>query len=434
MRRAIINVRLYDFEQYIDNAYVVFDKDILAVGTMSDYRDNGLETIDGRGQLLMPGLVCGHTHIYSTFARGLSLPFNPKNFQDVLDQLWWKLDRELDNDMTYHSGIVAGVDFVKNGVTTLIDHHASGADIIGSLEALYQAVGEVVGLRGIYAFEVSDRFYVESAIEENIGFAANYHCDKARGLFGLHASMSLSTPTLVKVRENLGALPIHIHVAESKLDVQDCQKKYGKTIIERLDEHELINKDSIIVHAIHVTDHELEIIKKRDAVIAVNVSSNMNNGVGIPDIMNFQSHGVRLMLGNDGLSSGMAHEYLSAYYAMHHLGHSPIAFGLGALKEMIAEGYRYAGAKLNIKLGKIKTGYAADFLLLPYDPPTPMNADNAFGHLFFGLFHSFKPKDVYVGGKPIVINYGLADVEIKKQYAKAIEQSQRLWNKLGPKE
>ena len=246
--------------------------------------------------------------------------------------------------------------------------------------------------------------------------------------------MSLATPTLVKVHEKLGGLPIHIHVAESKLDVQDCRKKYGMTIIERLDQHGLINSDSIIVHAIHVTDQELEIIKKRDAIVAVNVSSNMNNGVGIPNIMNFHNHGVRVMVGNDGLAYGMAHEYLAAYYAMHHQGHSPVAFGLAALKDMIEEGYRYAGARLNVKLGKIIPGYAADFLLLPYDPPTPMNGDNALGHLFFGLFHSFKPKNVYVGGKPIVTNFDLVDDKVKKQYAQAIEQSQRLWNKLLPKE
>ena len=118
--KAIINVRIYDYQNYIENGYVVFDKNIIKVGKMSEFKNEGYSLIDGKGQLLLPNFVCAHSHIYSIFARGLALPFNPKNFQEILDQMWWKLDSQIDNDITYYSGIAAGSEFLLNGVSTVI--------------------------------------------------------------------------------------------------------------------------------------------------------------------------------------------------------------------------------------------------------------------------------------------------------------------------
>ncbi|MCX5774858.1 MAG: amidohydrolase family protein, partial [Firmicutes bacterium] len=151
MIKAIINARIYDFKDYIENGFVLFDNQIIATGAMKDFKNEGFKIIDGTGQIVMPSLVCGHAHIYSTFARGLALPFNPKNFQEILDQLWWKIDRQIDNETTYYSGIIASVEFMKNGVTTIIDHHASGKEITGSLESLKKAVCDQAHLRGIFA-------------------------------------------------------------------------------------------------------------------------------------------------------------------------------------------------------------------------------------------------------------------------------------------
>ena len=124
--KAIINARIYDYDKYIENGYVVFDKKIVKVGEMKSFKNNGYQLIDAKGQMLLPNFVCAHSHIYSIFARGLALPFNPKNFQDILNQMWWKLDSQIDNEITYYSGIAAGSEFLLNGVTTVIDHHASG--------------------------------------------------------------------------------------------------------------------------------------------------------------------------------------------------------------------------------------------------------------------------------------------------------------------
>jgi cytosine/adenosine deaminase-related metal-dependent hydrolase len=429
MIKAIINTKIYDFNQFIDNGYIIFDDKIIEVGQMDVFKDLGYEIIDGYDHLVMPGLITAHTHIYSTFARGMSVPFHPKNFQEILDQLWWKLDRNLDNQATYYSAIVSAVDHMKNGVTTLIDHHASGIDILGSLDALKKAVVDQAHLRGVFAFETSDRFPVKKAIKENIDFSKNNKSTFTKGLFGLHASMSLSEDTLRQVKEVIGDMPIHIHVAESVLDEEDCNKKYKESILKRLERHGLLNPKSIIAHAIYVNDEELEIIKKHDCVIAVNFSSNMNNSVGVPPLKKFRDHDIPVIIGNDGISSAITTEYLALYYQTHLLDQTPNLFGLDELKQMIHDTYDYVNQILDIKSGKLEKGYEADLLMIPYIAPTPIDTHNAFGHLFFGLFHSFKPKDVYVSGYQVVKNYDV-DNKLKSQYKAASTYAEKLWEKI----
>lgn len=430
---ALINVRIFDYENYIESGYVVFDEHVQEVGKMSDFKNKGYKVIDGKGQLLMPNFVCAHSHIYSIFARGLILPYNPKNFQEILDQMWWKIDREIDNPVSYYSGIAAGSEFLLNGVTTIIDHHASGKDILGSLTALKKALDNTLHLRSILCFETSDRYNVNECIKENISFANRYHTSHVSGLFGMHASMSLSEDTLKKVSKKLKDLPIHIHVAESDMDVVDSETKYHTSIIERLDKHNLINKDSLIVHGVFLSDKELDIIKNRKAYMVVNTTSNLNNAVGITDIKKFIDKGIPVMVGNDGLSSSMAIEYQNAMYLTHLKNASPTALNVGHILTMINNAYDYSSRRLGIKLGKIKSGYVSDFMLVNYTPFTEMNSGNAFGHIFYGLFPNFRPNDVYVDGKRLVKSGELVSLKVKTELIESRKYSETLWKRVKEK-
>ena len=430
---ALINVRIFDYENYIESGYVVFDEHVQEVGKMSEFKNKGYKVIDGKGQLLIPNFVCAHSRIYSIFARGLILPFYPKNFQEILDQMWWKLDREIDNPVTYYSGIAAGSEFLLNGVTTIIDHHASGRDIIGSLTALKKALDNTLHLRSILCFETSDRFDINECIKENISFANRYHTSHVAGLFGMHASMSLSEETLKKVSRKLKDLPIHIHVAESDMDEKDSCAKYKTSIIERLDKHSLINKDSLIVHGVFLSDKELDIIKERKAYMVVNTTSNLNNAVGITDIKKFLDKGIPVMIGNDGLSSSMAIEYQNAMYLTHLKNESPTALNVGHILGMINNAYDYASKRLGIKLGKIKSGYVSDFMLVNYTPFTEMNSGNAFGHIFYGLFPNFRPNDVYVDGKRLVKSGEIVSQKAKNELIESRKYSETLWKRVKEK-
>ncbi|MBC7959580.1 MAG: amidohydrolase family protein, partial [Vallitaleaceae bacterium] len=262
--KVLKNVCFYDFKNFERQAYIVFDEHILKIGKMKDFDENAYKStiiIDAENHLVMPSLVVGHTHLYATLSRGLSVPFNPNDFKELLQQLWWRIDAQLEEKSIYASGLVGAIDYVKNGVTTLIDHHASGLMIEGSLEILKKAVVEDVGLRGAFCFETSDRFDIDACIRENESFIlnhagnagvydeqsqenhANYQSKQsnpsdrinpskqsnpnhpsnlAKGLFGAHAMLTLSEVTLRKIKAEIGDTPLHIHVAESLQDEKEC--------------------------------------------------------------------------------------------------------------------------------------------------------------------------------------------------------------------
>ena len=425
--KAIINVRIYDYNRYIENGFVVFDKKIVKVGPMSEFIDDGYVISDGQGQLLLPNFVCNHAHIYSIFARGLSLPFRPTNFLQILEQMWWKIDAQIDNNTTYYSGICAGKEFIENGVTTVIDHHASGLDISRSLTMLKKSLVDDLGLRAILCFETSDRFPVTQCIKENMSFLKKNKSEHVAGLFGMHASMTLSDKTLSNISKHLDGNPIHIHVAESVMDEKDSFDRYHMSIINRLDKHNLLNPNSLIVHGVDISDSELDLVAKHNAYMVVNTTSNMNNAVGLPNINNYLKHGVKVLVGNDGLSSNMATEYLNVLYTTHLYNGTPTAMGLGDLLTMINNSYEYAGNMLGIKLGKIEEDYEADFMLVPYKPFTEMDDTNAFGHIFYGLYPSLRPNDVYASGKLLLKNRKIVSRRVNKLFEEAKEESKKLW-------
>ena len=426
--KAIINARIYDYVRYIENGYLIYDDKIIEVGEMESFKNEGFEKVeDFKGDLLMPTFVCAHSHIYSIFARGLSLPFNPQNFQDILDQMWWKLDAQLDNKMTYYSGIAAGSEFLLNGVTTVIDHHASG-EITGSLSALRKAFVGPLKMRGIFCFETSDRYDVKKCIKENVSFAKKH---PGEGLFGMHASMSISDKTLkaiVKARENT---PLHIHVAESKMDEDDSLEKYGKTIMKRLEDSGALINESLIVHGVHLSDEELEIVKRNKCYMVVNTTSNMNNAVGLPYVKKYLDYNIPVMVGNDGLNSNMASEYMNVMFSGHLKAESPIALSVGDVRDMIRNAYDYVSKRLHINLGEFKKGFEADFMRVHYTPFTKMDESNAMGHIVFGLFPNFKPKDVYTYGQKRVKDYKIASKSLEKQVLEARKYADELWTKLG---
>lgn len=428
--KALINVRIYDYNKYIENGFIIFDNEIREVGEMKDFSPRyDLEVIDGNGDMVLPSFVCAHAHIYSIFARGLALPFNPKNFQDILDQLWWKIDAQIDNDITYYSGIAAASEFLLNGVTSVIDHHASG-EILGSLSSLKKAVSDVAHMRGIYCFETSDRYNVDECVKENRDFLLNNHDEHSAGLFGMHASMSLSNESLELIRDNLAGGQIHCHVAESKMDEQDSLHKYGLRIIERLDKYNLLSPNSLIVHGVDLNDAELDIIAKSGAWMVVNTTSNMNNAVGLPNVKSYLDHNIPVMVGNDGLNSNMASELMNVFYTSHLKNETPKELNLGDVLKMIHNSYEYVSSRLNIKLGRFEKGYKADLLRVKYSPFTLMNKDNAFGHVFYGLYPNFKPSHVYIDGNEVVKDYRLCSKKLLEDLEIAKDYSRKLWDKV----
>ncbi|MDO4556981.1 MAG: amidohydrolase family protein, partial [Lachnospiraceae bacterium] len=215
--------RQEDMPYLEEGCVLVEDNKISKIGStkelLSKYPDS--EFIDAKGGVIMPGLINAHNHIYSTMSRGISVNgYSPKNFLDILDGMWWNIDRHLTLTQTKYSALATYLDCIKNGVTTVFDHHASYKEISGSLFAIADAAKEL-GVRTCLCYEISDRDGEEKmreAVKESedfIHFAQQDSTDMVKAMMGMHASFTLSSKTLEYcAKHKPEEIGYHIHVAE----------------------------------------------------------------------------------------------------------------------------------------------------------------------------------------------------------------------------
>lgn len=390
--KALIHATLYDFETFRPDAYVLFGDHIAEVGPMASF-PGADQVVDVAGAWVMPGLVAGHTHFYSAFARGWSPPFSPQNFTQLLEQLWWRLDRALDLEAVAFSGRVGALASLKAGVTTVVDHHASGT-IEGSLTALRNAVVAETGLRGLFAFETSDRFDLEACLAENRSFAKHPGARSA-GMLGLHAGLTLSDASLDRIARTTN-LPVHVHLAEAPED---------RGTAARLEARGLWRPGSLAVHGVHLAPGEAELLAQRDVALALNPSSNLNNGVGLPDLPALRTAGVAVTLGTDGLGFSLGPEVRNLVFSQRHRAADPRVAGLDDVVTVLRNTWDWAGSLLGCRLGRLQAGYEADLVVVDYEAPTPLSADNALGHWFFGLLESWRPRHVWVAGTALLTDF-----------------------------
>lgn len=262
------------------------------------------------------GLVCAHHHLYSALARGMPAPpRTPEAFLDILELVWWRLDRALDLEILRWSAMLGAVEALERGCTAIIDHHESPEAIEGSLSVIADACAEV-GVRVSCAYGVTDRHPpghdLAGGMTEGAkrGLAENdrYLAAGGRGMVGIHAAFTCSDETLaaaadLATRHGVG---VHVHVAEGPGDVG---------AVERLRPHAA--DDWLLIHGVHLPDdHGLP------GTIVHNPRSNMNNAVGYAAPTRFTN---RVALGTDGIGADMLDEFRVAYVRLreHDVRESP---------------------------------------------------------------------------------------------------------------
>jgi putative selenium metabolism protein SsnA len=439
----IINAFLAPFgekNKLIENAALYIEGDRIAeIGDTTDlaqkYRD--AETLDARGQLVMPGNICAHTHFYGAFARGLAVPGEPpRDFPEVLGRLWWPLDKALrDLDVRY-SALVSLVDAIRHGTTTLIDHHASPNAIHGSLNQIADAVEEA-GIRACLCYEVSDRDGAECAregIRENVRFIGAVPQRKSPLLaatFGLHASLTLSDETLAhcvaSVPEGAG---FHIHAAEGVADQEDSLHKSGKRVIERLRDADILGPRTILAHCVHVDPWEMEILRDTGTWVTHQPRSNMNNAVGVADVPAMLRGGVNVGLGNDGFSNDMFTE-MKTTYLVHKLyrGDPRVMGGYDVMKLAYANNSRLCRVFWpSAPLGELSFGAYADLIFVDYYPFTQLTAGNLPWHILFGISGSLVTTTI-VGGRVLMRDHQLLTLDEAGIAAQARELSAEVWRR-----
>jgi putative selenium metabolism protein SsnA len=388
--------------------------------------DEGVLDLDGG--LVMPGLVNAHTHLYSALARGMPGPAaHPRNFREILERVWWRLDRALDEEMVFLSALVGAAEAALSGTTVLVDHHSSPSFIRGSLVCLKRAI-ESVGLRSVLCYEVTDRNGPEgrdAGAEENVAFQHHDQTPLTRGMIGGHASFTLSDESLSRLARAVRdtGSSVHVHVAEDAADVSDARDRYGCSVPERLDRHGLIGARALLAHCVHLHPDEVQDVHTKGAWIAHNPRSNMNNTVGYAPVAAMR----RAALGTDGMDQDMWAEARAAFLKMREAGRDD---AYSAALEMLAGGHRLAAALFGIPFGKLDVGGPADLVVLDYRPPTRLHSENLAGHVLFGLDRSHV-RSVLVAGRWVVSDRRLTAVDMRAAFARAREVAPALWQRMA---
>jgi len=371
--------------------------------------------LDCRGKLVTHAFANAHHHVYSALARGMPPPpRTPQNFAEILQLIWWRLDKALDLEMIRASALYTAMQCAKNGVTFVIDHHASPNAIPGSLEIIANAF-ERVGVSHLLCYELSDRDGPDSA-QKGLQETERY-LQKHQGLVGLHASFTVGDALLEKAvslaeEYNSG---IHVHVAEDAIDEQDSLDKYGRRVIERYADAGLLNfSKTILAHCLHLNEKERATLATSNAWVVQNTESNLNNNVGL-----FDGRGLdRIMLGTDGMHSDMLRSAQAAYF---------VGQGRGVSPDDIYRRFRNVHRYLD------DNNFSGDgennLVIMDYDSPTEINQNNFLSHFIYGL-ESRHVESVISKGKLVVKNRKLMDIDESEIQKFSIEMSRRLWKKL----
>jgi putative selenium metabolism protein SsnA len=416
---------------------VIKGSKIAAVGSGLGKGVTADKVFDGTGRIVFPGIVCSHHHIYSALSRGIMAPVGPTpDFMSILKNLWWRLDRAVDEDVLHFSTLTAAMDALRCGTTSIIDHHASPEFIEGSLDVVRQGM-ELLGIRGATCYEVTDRHGREgmlAGIEENRRFALEIQSDADRGVgrrlveahIGGHAPCTLPEEACEQMSDVIKETGrgLHLHVAEDRYDVSHSHAVYGEDIVARLDRHGLVNSRTLLVHGVHLSEGEIDIINRRDGFLIHNARSNMNNAVGynrnLPKLRN-------LALGTDGIGADMYAELQGAYFKHKDEG-GP--WWPGSFLSALQAGNRILERSFGESFGRLEPGYMADVVIARYQAPTPLVPENIAGHFVFGM-NAGITETVIVDGR-VVLEEGEfpEDIDELAIAAGEREQGKLLWKRM----
>ena len=425
---------------YLENGGVAVEgAKILEVGETAALKAKypQAEFIDAKGMVIMPAFINAHSHIYSGLARGLSIKgHNPTNFFEVLDGMWWNIDRHLTLEDTRRSAYTTYIDSIKTGCTTVFDHHASYCEIEGSLFAI-EEVAKELGVRTCLCYEVSDRdgeAKCDAAIQENADFIA--HCEKeqdpmVKAMFGGHALFTISDRTFEKmVKANNGRTGFHIHVAEGMNDVYDSLQKYGTRSVNRLLNQGILGPKTLLGHCIHVNPAEMDIIKETGTMVVNNPESNMGNAVGCSPILQMIQKGILVGMGTDAYTFDMLESLKVALIIQRHHACLPNVAWC-EVTDMLFKNNREICAKyFPDPLGILKAGAAADVIVMDYKPFTPFGGDNIDGHMIFGMTGR-QCETTMCNGRLLMKDRQLIGIDEEAVNARTLEVSKKLWGRLN---
>jgi cytosine/adenosine deaminase-related metal-dependent hydrolase len=364
--------------------------------------------LEAVGAHITPGCVNAHTHLYSGLAPlGMPSPEpSPTCFVEILERVWWKLDRALDPDSLRASAQLYVANALLAGTTTIVDHHESPGMIEGSLDVLASAYDQL-GARGLLAYGATERNHGRSeaiaGLAECARFARHGATDTVHAAVALHASFTVSDETIADAAALCSELDavMHVHVAEDGADVVDARERGYAGPLERLERLGAVPEGSILAHGIHLSEDQVQRASDRGCWWVHNPRSNEGNEVGYAASLQASS---RVALGTDGWPAEMTVE-------------AAALVGLGAAAQDDPER----------RSRRLDTGHAlvAELFGASSDTLTP----GALGDLV--VSDAQGPRHVVVAGQVVVRDGLLVHGDLDTIRQEAERQAQALWTRMG---
>ncbi len=409
-----------------DKYYIGIDGDTIAV--ISKELPQGYEdaqVIDADGKIAVPGMVNTHTHAAMTLLRSYA---DDMVLMDWLQNKIWPAEEGLTDDDIYWGTMLSIAEMLKSGTTCF-------ADMYFAMDRVADAVAET-GIkaalsRGLTGF--SDENYAK--LEENAALFKERHnsCNgRIRIMLGPHAPYTCSIEYLKKVIDKAQQLccEIHMHLCETRGEVDSCIKDHGMSPIKLMDSLGMFECGTLAAHCVHVDEDDIAIMAAKHVRVAHNPQSNLKLASGIAPVPAMLAHGITVGLGTDGTSSNnnldMLEECrLAAMLHKNMTGDPEILPAYQALALATSEGAKALGFT---DTGKIEVGQKADIVLYNMDKPYWHPRHDRIS-LFVYAANAADADTVLINGKLLMQNGGLLYMDLEKIYAEADRRARRLTNK-----
>ncbi|MBX3227572.1 MAG: amidohydrolase family protein [Labilithrix sp.] len=387
----------------------------------------GLPRVDVSGCLVMPAFTVAHTHLYMALAAGMPPPARaPRSFAEHLQSVWWNVDKALDDELVQTSALVAAAQAAKAGAACVVDLHSSPRAIDGSLDRIAAALDEV-GLRGILAYETSDRdgrARRDAAMKENRRFLQKVARGETqhRACVGAHALMSLNDDTLEALRDlaNEMRVGMHLQLAEDGSDALDAERNRRTRLAQRLRLLEAVRRGSILAQCNELPPELVAGIADAEAFVVTSPRSNMRQGLST-----FPGSGPHVALGTDGLDGDVLAE-ARAYALRHAESRDGLAAETGS---RIVAGQILSAHLFGDRIApRLLPGARADLVVLDYVPFTPLTASNLVEHLVRNV-SAGHVRHTISGGRFIVRDRALVTVDEAALVQRARLAAAQLWER-----
>lgn len=424
---------------YRKGSIAIEDGLIKEVGEL-DLEEEAEEVIDASGKIVMPGLICSHTHMHGILLRATPLKIDsPADFSQILQRVWWQVDEKMAKNDDYTSALASCLEFIKTGTTCILDTYSGVRSMKGSLDRIARAVDEA-GLRARIGFEASDRntrFEGAKGMDENIRFLKKLRRRKTRkkrvrGMIGLHASFTISDELLSYARRLVKRydVPMVISAAEGAVDPYHTLVRSGMRTIERFHDKHLLSSKTVLVHCVHVRDDELSLIKESGSKVVHSPMKNMVNGVGVAKVPQMLNMGIPIGLGNGGYIFD-SFENIRSTYLLHKAvtGDPRTISPIEVLEMATIQGAEICG--WGDKIGSIEPGKFADLIVVDtFSFPTPLRCENVVDHIV-NTVNGRDVETVIVGGRVLMRERELITLHEDEVIEASNESAKRLWDKLG---